>query len=1146
MLRFISLAPAVLLLAGTIEAAPHNAPGRSEILGVECEQFQFHGGWIPVPGTKENSGAQYLQSDQASAWPAVTALDIPQAGSYTLWVRTMDSTSGRPFPIAVGGKANSRPLGVMPSDNWTWQKADLFTLPQGRVLLVLGDGSGSHPWRADALILAGDPDYVPMGTLAEQKIPAARPATLETAPVQETPVPISPVSDGDPRVTLAKLENESIRVSFIPAVRAGKGSARPVIEVKGPNGWQTAHLNPSAESYQVLQARDETVMALPWRHYHPQWRHARFVSVTAAGVTARTTATVDAIVWRAGTGREAIVRQVRQAASQRIEIEFHAVPSGTMRAVWELYPGDRTIRVQMTFTPFAAGQYSLGYHLFQSRPLSEVDELLMPMTVQRRRFPSTEYTMLQAAAPTPVSLMQTGGPEGPLTYGVSADPSTTPFEFPTSIRSRFGLHIRSATGDVQPSIYGPLVGTPGARVNAGEPLRFAFRILVQPGDWYAAYRTTADQVFGWRDYRRNGRVSMTEAALNMVDLYMDDEYGGWWNRAKAPYQIESRNSATQSSPLTAVSLFRLTGDEDLWRRRTLPTLEYILSRENTHFSPVPEDTGHYPKGSMEGPVRQYGTTVYAGIWELLNRRMPLWRDIAIPPGGVVGASLAPDPGKHLQPFDQWLGRYLATGEKDSLDRAIEGANAYIRQVIDTPPSKELGLPPFFLIEFTPDWEGLLRLYEVTGERRYLDAAAKGARLTMTGMWTQPSPPGGDVTIHRGGRVNGDKLNLILDKGPNRYRLGWPLKPDSLQEKQVPAWLVSNAGMGFEQPSTYTYREQGGRMIFQAPWAPGFLRLARYTGDDQFRIYARNAVLGRWGNYPGYYYTDFTDLAQFPRYPYEGPDIGFFYYHHILVHLSWTLDYLVSEAALLSKGAIRFPGLRQFGYAYFDNLVYGHAPGEVLGVKDAWLWLRKDLVHLDNPQINYLTAHTRDKFLVILMNESPEQERVKVAFHPDRINGGATQFTIVRNLTDGGRQAALTGNAGTLEIAPHGLAVLQIDNVNIDLPAHRAPGEPQPASHPGFLKLPIAPGMELRAAAIQFQPGPWQAYIWSTAASGALKECRLIWHAGETSGELLDTDYPYEFSIPVQAGNPTLRFRMTGIRADGTAFRSEESALGVAP
>jgi hypothetical protein len=44
-----------------------------------------------------------------------------------------------------------------------------------------------------------------------------------------------------------------------------------------------------------------------------------------------------------------------------------------------------------------------------------------------------------------------------------------------------------------------------------------------------------------------------------------------------------------------------------------------------------------------------------------------------------------------------------------------------------------------LIPDVPVWEGLLRLYDVTKEKRFLHSAAFGARMVMTGMWTQPMP-----------------------------------------------------------------------------------------------------------------------------------------------------------------------------------------------------------------------------------------------------------------------------------------------------------------------------------------------------------------------------------------------------------------------
>jgi hypothetical protein len=255
-----------------------------------------------------------------------------------------------------------------------------------------------------------------------------------------------------------------------------------------------------------------------------------------------------------------------------------------------------------------------------------------------------------------------------------------------------------------------------------------------------------------------------------------------------------------------LSLYRLTGDRELYRRRTLPTLEFLLSRDGPHFSPLPHDTGRYPAGAMQGPIRQYGTTVLGGAWELMNRRTPALRRLALPDDQVRLSPAASGPDAHLQSFDEWLGRHLLTGEPEALARAIREADAYIARVLTPAPTRELGLPPFFLISFTPAWEGLLRLYEVTREPRFLAAAAQGARLVMTGMWTQPTPTPEPITIHPGGDVHGDLMDRKFHKGPIPFRLGWPRRPGDTPEHTTPGWLVSPVGLGFEQPSTYTIRD----------------------------------------------------------------------------------------------------------------------------------------------------------------------------------------------------------------------------------------------------------------------------------------------------------------------------------------------------
>lgn len=952
---------------------------------------------------------------------------------------------------------------------------------------------------------------------------------LVSAMMARAGVSISPAEEIAGASVLAKLRNEHVEVSFVETKRGELASARPVVRVRQGDAWIDAPLDASAESYQVLSAPETVKMILPINHFYARWPDS-----------AKGKSVGPKIIWDAGTNHEAIVSSVEQVNPQQLKLRFHPLPIGSLEALWSLAPDRKSVKVSLAFTPTQKGQFSLGYFLFNRKPLDQVDELLMPMLVNAKRFPAEEYTLLQTQAPTPISLMQVG----PLSWAVSGDPDATPFEFPVPAESRYGLHIRNPQGQVQPSIYGPLFGTPESLTEAGQPVKFDFRVLVQPGDWYAGYRTIADEVFGWRDYRRNGSGSLTDAALNMIDLYMDDENGGWWERAKAPYQVESKNGSTQSSPLTALSLYRLTGDREIYRRRSLPTLEFILSRDGPHFSPIPEDTGRYAEGSMNGPVDIFGATVYAGMWEMMNRRTPALREIAFPADGIRASGTQQKFESHNQPFDEWLGRYLFTDDKAALERAIREADEYIAREINTRSTRELGIIPFFLMPYVPAWEGLLRLYEVTGEKRFLDAAAFGGRMVMTGMWTQPMPADGEVQIHPGGDVHGDKMTLLLHKGTHEYRLGWPRKSGDAPERMAPAWQVSNVGLGFEQPTTYTHETNGGRMILQAPWASSFLRLATYTGDKQFETYARNATLGRWNNYPGYYYTTFTDLLQNPRYPYDGPDISFVYYHHIIVHLSWTLDYLVSQTGLRSGGAIKFPGIRQFGYAYFDNLVYGHAPGEVLGEKDVWPWLRRGLVSLDNPQVNYLTAHNGKSFFLILMNESPEKESVNIKFNPANINGGKSEFTKARNLVARNSEITLKDSATTVELEPRGWTVLAVDDLSIDVPAHRVSPPAKPSADPGFVTIDVEKDMHIRAAAIQMEPGAWDAFVWGNAGSGSLKEITLEWQVGDKSGTVKDTDYPYEFSVPVPAGETRFTFKTSGIKADGTSFSTPPESIGV--
>ena len=309
-------------------------------------------------------------------------------------------------------------------------------------------------------------------------------------------------------------------------------------------------------------------------------------------------------LWQAGK-RYRFTPRAAIAQGKGVRLEFYPSPAGSLQAEWARAADGYSAAVTLTFNPSADGQVALGYEMFAREPLNQVAELLLPMMYQRHRLPDRPTSLLNNCCPTPISLVQplTKSGRAPCCFAVVGEPEDVPFGWPDGTTARFALSISDEMQRVQPSIWGPVIGMPSTMVKAGSTVRLRYRVLVQSGDWYAGYRTAVDDIDGMRDYRQNVRTSLSDAALNMIDLIMDDEHSGWWDRAKAFTQIETKNGATEPSPLLLLSLYRLTGDPQLYRRRALPTMEFVLSRSLPHFSPIPSDTGPYPPGRWRARSR---------------------------------------------------------------------------------------------------------------------------------------------------------------------------------------------------------------------------------------------------------------------------------------------------------------------------------------------------------------------------------------------------------------------------------------------------------------------------------------------------------------------------------------------------------------
>ncbi len=1110
-------------------------------LSIEAEDFQYKGNWITLVDRALCSGKEYLfAGKKGAALPAVTAVNITRAASYYLWVRARDfddHPGTRTFAVAINGQRSKELFGNSLKDGFNWEPGGSFELPAGKILLSIHDVSKSYG-RVDSLLLTTDPNLKPKGKTGIQGVKRITPVEVQARGDVAIIDPLASRSivavEGNP---VAILENEFVRYKFMPARCGGVDTIIPKVEYRLGEQWLTADVNAEDEIYAVVK---NSVKSISYSGSFPLWAMptSPSVDVQVGDVKITTALSMNPPeIWRAG---EFLRFQPINAKldGDVVVLDFAPQPAGRLTAQWRLAPGKRVAGVKLTFTPSDAGSYSLGYHIFFRQPLADVEELQMPLAFQRKRFLNKGYMVLDPRAPTPFALAQVGKAEKALCWSLIGDPSEIPFAWPDRRKPNMGLCISDGDGNVQPAIYGPVPTTEDSVAAAGEPLTFTFNVLVQPGEWYAAYRTVADEVFGLRDYRRNVNVSLSDAVYNMIDLIKDDHFGGWWEDPKGWYQIESRNTVSHSTPATMLSLYKLTDDSDLYRRRVLPTLEFVLSRSGFHFTPTPHDPGRYGSGSMGGPVKTFGSATYTALENLCGGNTPAFKRIALPAGKKVSRTSG---YSHAGIFNEWAVRYRMTNNPDDLKEATRLADEYLEKNVILPSTKVVGYSSFWLISFVPDWEGLLMMYEITGEKRYLDGAVIGARQLMVGLWTQPLYPEGDTTIFPDGKYEGDPWNgNLLAHGSEKRRLGFPLQEGALKEHKAPAWVVSCVGLGFEQPSTLGNRN---RLIYQAVWAPEFLRLARYTGDKSFETCARNAVVGRWANYPGYYVSGHMDLVNDPRYPFVGPDQSVIYYHHMVPHLSWCIDYLVSEVEMLSDGGIKFPWMRENGYAFFDGRVYGHAPGEIFNEKDCWLWLNRKAAVVNNPQINTLAAYNKNKFFAILSNQEkiPQVAELTLSSELLGVDLKTVNSVTVRGV-DGTKQVDLINGVVKLDFKARELLVVEVAGTKIDLASHRLAVKRIFGNVPSEVDVKVGK-VKVKAAAIAVESGPWNAFIWSSASPDQAAKVIFETYVDGSWKTTEDSRYPFEFSLPMDSPDKLLQFKVRIEGKNGKTVSSGNLVLG---
>ena len=786
--------------------------------------------------------------------------------------------------------------------------------------------------------------------------------------------------------------------------------------------------------------------------------------------------------------------------------------------------------ISIKFIPKQNAWYSVGYVGAPQCDEADVEELWQAHIWNEKRFPNQPFLSESFRTPIPTTLLTVKG----ITTGVIGDPSYVPYEAtpPVSANSKFAVALRNASGNAQTMIFAPVFGNDDSQMEKGSTFTFDFWLYQKKSSLMEAFKDIATEFCEFRDLRRNSTCNLNTTIENTLDYCLGPHAMFIDSLKGCNYSTDVPGAVKNISGLHSLEFAILTDREDIFTRMSRPMLEYGLSRERFLFSPYDNVKGQNTSSRIDGPGVPVTDLITTYIYA--NERSDWFLEI--------GKKLYEDKAERILNMDymsyedRWLNSlelYHATGDKAYLKQAVVDCDQYLEErvkVKQTDFYDKYSLGIFFWTSFTNQWMELLWMYELTGYKRYLDAAYDGALHYAQYTWFLPVIPDGNVRVNPGGVVP----KYRVDESKYIYM--------NMPEEDVEAWKLSEIGLTPESSGT----SAGHRGIFMAHHAPFMMRIAALTGDKFLHDIARHAVVGRYESFPCYHInagrTNAFEKKDFPlRSQAELNGHTSIHYNHPQSHLAMLYDYLFSDFYYVSKGKIDFPMEYSEGYAYCRSFIYGASAGKFYGEENVWPYMPKGMVNSSSIQVNWIAGYGNGKLYLAFANQSDGD--VMTNIHLDE----ATSFVdpaktynarlYVENKPFGSMK--IKNGSMELVVKAKGITAVIIDGVDVKTKFQHKLRSDSPKWKTNYTTVNF---YDDRAVVFDFGTGLKSVYVWNESNNKNYVQTTLHYSVDGVEGEIVKNGYPYEYTVPLTDENSVFEYWFESLKADGTVELSEKGRL----